>query len=505
MVSRTLVLASLLALTAASADAQRLRFSNVTTAAGLDAVNIQGGGPGMAVGDFDGDGWLDLTVSGSIDARPRLFWNNGERVTAGHPEPWFVEVSDHLPSDRVPSSLAMFADLDNDFDLDLVVVERAYDANTDTWKNNWTGLACFENLNGSYRRLATDPTLGFAKKKNGGLALADCDLDGDLDMVFTHSSPGALNDPGAPAFYIRNDAMTFVDDTASFGLNKTRYFSAVLADFNGDMKPDLHCAVDFYKDIHQHWVGPGQYVNVNDQTGANNTGSDMGLAVGDIENDGDLDIYSTNIATGVLYVNDGVGNFTQEQGMRGVSAWPGFPIGWGTAFVDFDLDMDEDLVFVAGGSSPGLIYSNDGDGYFTDQTVGSGLYLKGHGLVPFDFDRDGDQDFIMWRTGNGRPRLYRNDTFGNKTRNWLVVRPVGNGTTTPVDGVGARVRVSAGGVTQTRHILAGYSFKSGPPMEAHFGLGSNGLVDRIEVTWPDGDTQVLTNVGANEVVRVNEL
>lgn len=488
---------------AASADAQRFRFTNVTQAAGLGGVNVQPGGPGMAVGDFDGDGWYDLSISGSSDARPRLFWNNGARVTAGFPEPWFLEVSDRLPDDRVPSSLAMFADLDNDSDPDLVVVERGYDAVNDEWKTNWTGLACFENVAGSFSRLATDPVLGFAKKKNGGLALGDCDLDGDLDIVFTHSSPGSLNDPGSPAFYVRNDGMTFVDDTQTFGaLGSTRYFSCVLADFNGDMKPDLHCAVDFFKDVHAHWSAPGVYTKVSDATGANNLGSDMGLAIGDIENDGDLDIYSTNIASAVLYVNDGAGSFSQEQSQRGVNQWPGFPVGWGTAFVDFDLDMDEDLVFVAA-KNPGLIYSNDGNGYFTNQTATSGLYLLGHGLVPFDFDRDGDVDFIMWRSVNSRPRLYRNDTFGNQGKNWLVVRARGSGDT-PRDGVGARVRVTVDGVTQTRHILAGYSFKAGPPMEAHFGLGHNTVVDRIEVTWPDGDVQVVPGVTTNQVVTIVE-
>ncbi len=487
------------------AAAQGMQFVDVATELGL-SVQLSNGGPGCAVGDYDGDGWMDISVCGSSDPRPRIFRNRGAELAAGQGGPHFVEVTDQvLPPTTVPSSLAMFVDLDDDHDHDLLVVRRFMHPMTGQWDPDRTGLMVYENRGGVFVDLETPEELGFFPRRNGGLALADCDGDGDLDIVFTHSAPAVLGG-GSPGFYIRNDGIAnLVDATAEFGAGlgmPRRYFSAVLADFNLDLKPDLHVACDGQPDFHCHQVAPGVYFDVTHMVGANNVGSDMGLAVGDIDNDGDLDIFSTNIDQGILYVNDGQGHFTEEGFARGVGSWPQTPIGWGTAFVDFDHDGDQDLVLVAA-QHPGVLFENDGQGYFTNVTAGSGLDLLGHGLLSFDFDRDGDQDLLTWRSGNSPLRLWENRSSALEDRHWLIVRPIGRRSN--ADGVGVIVKVEAGGIEQTRVILAGYSFKAGPPMEAHFGLGTAAVAERVTVTWPtSGRTQVLEGVAADQELVVLE-
>lgn len=486
--------------------AQTFEFSDVGSAEGL-SVRVTGGGPGCAVGDYNGDGWPDVSICGSIDPRPQIFMNRGAALAAGAKGPHFVNVTSQvLPIDTVPSSLAMFADLDNDGDPDLLVVRRFQNPSTGEWDDRRTGLMAYENQGGYFVDMGTPPELGFALKKNGGLALADCDDDGDLDAVFVHSGPAVIgSSTGGPGFYIRNDGLDqLVDATADFGAalsGPRRYFSAVLADFNGDLKPDLHAACDGMIDFHCRRTAPGSFEDVSVAVGADNVGSDMGLAVGDIENDGDLDIFSTNIDRGILYVNDGQGNFTEEGFARGVGGWPMVPVGWGTAFVDFDHDRDQDLVFIAG-QDPGLLFENDGTGHFTNATAGSNLDLLGHGLLPFDYDQDGDYDLLVWRSDMHHTRLYENRSSSLADRHWLVVRAVGQRSN--ADGVGVIVRVEAGGVEQTRAILCGYSFKAGPPLEAHFGLGDAATAQRVTITWPTGKTQVLDNVSADRKLVVHE-
>jgi len=210
----------------------------------------------------------------------------------------------------------------------------------------------------------------------------------------------------------------------------------------------------------------------------------MGLAVGDIDNDGDLDIYSTNINLGVLYVNDGTGTFQNEAQARGVGSWgPDLTIGWGTCFEDFDLDGDQDLAFVAIGDAFGHLYENDGTGFFGDVTAGSGMELRGFGLIPFDYDHDGDRDLLLSRMGS--LVLYENHATDQKDKHWLLVEL--EGTQSNRDGIGARIELTTqDGATQTRHILSGYSYQCGPPKDAHFGLGRNTRVKELVVTWPNG-------------------
>lgn len=498
-------------LLAAPASAQNLEFYDVTSQVGLDFPLSDTSRTGIAVGDYNGDGWLDVSISGASDERPQIFRNNGlqNQVNDRTDTPlsqWFTNVTaEVMPPTAEPASLAMFCDLDNDGDHDLLTVKRYINPSTGLWTENISGLTYYLNLEGRFVLGATAPDLGKFTRPLGGLALADVDCDSDLDVVFAHSGGAGLT-TNAPGFYLRNDGLpNLVDATAQVVPSITtprRYFSVVLADFTGDGLPDLHSAIDLFPDYHCNNTGSGTFTNVSFSAGTTNKGSDMGLAVGDIENDGDLDIFSTNINFGVLYVNDGAGKFTEEGVARGVGGWVGpVVIGWGTAFIDLDLDMDLDLVAV-GRANPGFTWRNNGAGKFKQVAVGGDLDLFGYNLLPFDYDRDGDIDLLVCDVGaNETPHLYENRSPITAGRHWIVIEP--EGTRSNRDGVGAVVRVTAGGVTQTREILAGYSFKSGPPMNAHFGLADNATCD-VSITWPSGVVQTLTGVAADRYLGVVE-
>lgn len=480
---RFLTSAALYGALVAAAGAQPMTFVDVTVASGLDYAQNGLWASGVAIGDYDGDGWHDVLLCGSDGVGTKLFRNNGDRT--------FTDVTAAvLPADTPDTNYALFADLDNDGDADLVMA---------VWYAGFldTGFGLLENVGGAYVHGSTPIDLARHASRIGGSALSDADRDGDLDVVQAHYF--------GPGFYLRNDGdLSFVDDSAGFDGNLSvskRHWTAVMADFNLDGWPDLHTAIDFGHDYHAHGIGGGAYADVSTQVGVSNIGADMGVTAGDIDNDGDLDMYSTNIGVHCLYVNDGAGNFVNEAKTRGCEKSENnrFGFGWGCAFVDFDHDRDLDLLMLTD-AGDGSLYSNDGAGNFSYANTDAGLETQGYGLVHFDYDRDGDEDLVMTDL-TGSTRIYENTAPGNAKRHWLIVDP--EGTTSNRDGVGARIRVRTGSLIQTREIQAGTSFNSGNPYYAHFGLDRAKKVD-LEITWPSGVVQRLQNVAVDRYLTVVE-
>lgn len=491
------------------ATAQSFSFSNVTAQSGLD-VPLNGLTPGLAVGDFDGDGWEDVVITGAGNQQPQFFHNRQNYLAAYGTGGLFLNVTTSVfPSGAHNGTASVFADIDNDGDPDLVMSRRHLNRATGNTTSKHTGIEFYINqdIGRRFEPLGADENLGRDFTPHGGLTLGDADLDGDLDVLFTHNGGG--NGIGGPGFFLRNlGNSTFIDDTVAFGANistPTRYFSTVLCDFNQDLWPDMHSSVDFYSDMHCRNLGDGVFQNVSIQVGTTNQGADMGLAIGDPDMDGDFDMYSTNINVGVFYENDGTGNFNDTAASHGISSFThglNTSVGWGTAFADFDLDMDEDLI-VVGSLGKAELFENDGTGQFSRASSGAGIQLLGRTLVTFDYDQDGDLDVLLSYEGTGNtPRLYENITSSTAGRHWLVIDPVG--TTSNADGVGCHVEVRVGDTRMHRMITIGTSFKSGQPLNAHFGLGDATVADEVKIYWPSGVVSSLLNVQGDQRLKIYE-
>jgi hypothetical protein len=244
----------------------------------------------------------------------------------------------------------------------------------------------------------------------------------------------------------------------------------------------------------------------------------MGVAVGDYDRDGRMDIFKTNFAgdTSTLYANTGTGlceDRTYAAGLGRNTRW----LGWGTAFVDLDLDGWLDLFLVnghvypevdrvkteAGYRQPKVVYRNRGDGHFDDVSARLGAPLTvpraSRGAAFADFDNDGDVDVVV-TTMHDVPELYRLDRTG--AGHWLTLRL--RGVASNRSAIGARVRITAAGVAQVGEVRGGGSYASQNDLRVHFGLGTATRVDRVDVRWPNGREEAWRDVAADQIVTLTE-
>lgn len=475
-------------------------------------------GNGSAVGDYDGDGDLDVYLLGNSGFGNVLYRNN---LDSGNKT--FTDVTAFAGvGDTGVSRVAHFVDLDNDGWLDLLLINDDDDDQS-------VSRIFRNNGDGSF----TDVTEGSNFHPHGylrcGAAIADYDQDGLLDIYVTnwggHGVSGPVIFPGRNRLYRNLGGFVFEDVTSAVGLGilKRDSFTAVFVDFDEDNWPDIYVAVDHTSDEFYRNVG-GTFVLVTEDVGTNHLGNDMGVACADFDDDGDLDIYATNITdpTGrfgttqnnVFYVNQfsdtGILGFVDEAAARGVedTYW-----GWGTVFLDVDNDGDLDLAAANGYDrwlqnnvpdhpligQPTVLFENDSTGQFT-RVLAPGLEPgdDGRGLVAFDYDRDGDEDLLI-NNLNQSVRLIENIT--SPQGNWLdvsVSQKAGNN----LQGIGVTVYASIAGITKRRDILAGSSYLVGTPSEVHFGLGSQTQVDELRIEWTDGSQSVYPNVAGNQRIHV---
>jgi hypothetical protein len=256
-----------------------------------------------------------------------------------------------------------------------------------------------------------------------------------------------------------------------------------------------------------------------DEKGAAQAG--MGLAIGDVTDDGLADVFVTNFSEdfSTLYAGIGGGLFDDVSRASGIGPLTYRPLSWGTAAADLDHDADLDLVIVNGHIYPQvnrhpelasyaqrrLLVENLGRGaspQFRDSTEragpGFGEMHSGRGLAVGDYDNDGDLDLLVTNL-DAPPSLLRNDSTSGA---WLIVALEGQrGEPNPI---GARVTVVAGGRVQRRDVASGDSYMSTHDPRPHFGLGNLDLVDRVEVQWPDGTRTVRTSVRARQILRLSQ-
>ena len=444
-------------------------FEDVTEKAGLQGA---GYGMGAAVGDFDNDGYEDLYVTAY--GGNRLYHNNGDGT--------FTDVTEKAAVGGSGwSTSAAWVDLDSDGLLDLVVLRYVEWDFDDVWCGehkegyraychpDWfkpaVPLVYHNNGNGTFTEVAK--TIGLAKPAKGlGIAIADYDRDGHIDLFFA-------NDSMVEYLYHNKGDGTFEE----VGL-----VSEVAVDSDG------------------------------------RTYAGMGVDFADYDNDSWPDIVVTDLANQryALYHNNGDGGFTYASLTTGVSRMTMAHSGWGVRFFDFDNDGRKDLLVAQGHdldtietTSPNLRYReplllarNTGKG-FEDVTASAGSVLQQkwvwRGLAIGDLDNDGRLDAVV--TANDGPvRILHNETSGNN--HWLALKLIGHKSNR--DAIGAVVKLVTANGPQYATVTTASSYLSSSDKRVHFGIGKEALAQTIEIRWPSGITQTLTDVRADQLLQVDE-
>lgn len=469
---------------------------------------------GVAAADFDSDGDPDVYIT-----RPYgpdlLYANAGDGTFAD------VAASVGLGED-LSGSGAAWGDIDNDGDPDLYVTSLG-DYRHYLYIND--GGSFVEEGEARGAAIATE-----FQHSGSSVAFADYDLDGDLDIYVGEWRTLAVGDHPSHARLLENLGPTalgqFQDVTGPAGLDidgvylevdgnidGTFVLSAGWADMDSDGYPDLLLANDFGTSRLFWNNGDGTFADGTDSAQVGTDDNGMGSTVGDYDGDGDLDWYVTSVGGGSgsgnrLYRYQGDRVFedtTDEVGVR-EGHW-----GWGASMFDLDNDADLDLVSTNGWyataylDDPIVAWTNDGVVPWSEQAETLGLVDEGQGrgLISFDGDGDGDLDVLVVNNA-GVPRYFRNGatTSNPNGSHWLRVRTPG--TTSNREGLGARVWVQTGGLSQLREMGGDSHCQGHPPREVHFGLGDALTVD-VEVLWPaSGEQVILEGVAVDQVLTIEE-
>ena len=452
-------------------------FTDVTDKAGIATPCFANGG---AVGDYNNDGWPDLYITclgGNV-----LYRNNGDGT--------FTDVTAKAGvADGRNSTGAAFGDYDNDGFVDLMV----------------TNYVDF--------RLDDLPTFG---------KLPICTYRG-LDV---QCGPRGLKGAGDALFHNNGDG-TFTDVSKKAGVDDPHgYYGLGLAwvDFNNTGRPDLFIANDATPNYLYKNEGNGKFseIGLESGTAVSEDGAEqacMGVAIGDYLHNGRPDIFVTNFENeyDTLYRNNGNWEFDDVSYKSG-EALPSLPlVKWGDAFVDIDNDGWLDLFVVAGHvypqvvslpsgatyAEPKLLQLNQRDGTFCDASTQAGPAVMeksvARGLAVGDLFNDGNVDLVIENI-DGSPIVLRNR--GVPGTHWISFELAG--TKTNRLGIGAKIKITANGMTQTGAVRSGGSYLSQNDLRVHFGLGSATKVDAVEIRWAAGAVDVLKNLAADQFYAILE-
>ena len=505
-------------------------FSDVTAASGIDyktgyvgfdLIDPEIAPSAAAAGDYDDDGDIDLFIVRGDIGPNLLYRNDGDLV--------FVDVAMDAGiaytagrEENYRHSAPAFADMDGDGDLDLFVGGTDDDPS----------MIFMNNGDGTFYDVTFGSGLDFATSSFSlSASFGDYDLDGDVDLAISHwGTPRDYENPGDTEHLWRNDSdesdIVFTPVSIEAGLSPSIIahddpnvvegigldaqdwtFTPTFARIDGDLYPELLMVADFNHTQLFMNNRDGTFTNVTDPEVLID-GNGMGSAVGDYDNDGDLDWFVSSILDrgdmedptksrigNRLYRNT-QGVFEDVSNQAGITdgGW-----GWGSCFLDFENDGDLDIYHTNGWDEPDFqrdlsrAFVNLGDGTFEEQGIALGLEDReqGRGVICADFDNDGDVDIFLLHE---KCTLWRNNSEDN---NYLGIRLIGVPPNTQA--LGTRIILQAGDVMQIREVTGGNNYVSQNPTWQTFGLGQATSAD-LTIEWPDGNETVVHDVGHSQIV-----
>jgi hypothetical protein len=341
-----------------------------------------------------------------------------------------------------------------------------------------------------------------------GASWGDYNNDGHLDVFISNRD---INLATPNYLYKNNGNGTFTDvsTTAGIGTGSHLSFCAAFFDYNNDGWQDIYIANDKVSQENLLYSnnGDGTFTEIGQSSGTNVAIDAMSTTIGDYNNDGWFDIYVTNGPPGnVLFTNNGDGTFTNDAFESGTIF---NSVGWGSVFFDAENDGDLDL-YVSGamdGSVPSLIsaafYENNNNDTFTLSNTSAGFVgdtRVSYGNAIGDTDNDGFPEIIVNNYGGDNIFLWKNQT--TSTNNWLKVDL--EGTTSNKQGTGSRIEISAGGQIQYRYTLCGEGYLGQNSDTEFFGIGASTNIDYVKITWLSGMQDILYNVASNQKINVIE-
>jgi len=446
---------------------------------------------GAAWVDYDGDGDLDLYVVTAFSA------NNDNVLYRNDGGDTFVRVTgEPLVQDAAESVCSSWADADNDGDLDAYVTALST-----------KGGRLYRRTGGSWTLDVASGISGDALK-GVGCAWGDYDRDGNVDLVVS-TITGALGMTTGNRLFRNLGDGTFQEIAGSPVSATGSHHNPTWADFDGDGDVDLFFASgpvgstgpdQMYRNRLVE-TGIADFEPITGNNLASEPRDSQVLSWADYDNDGDLDCYAINYTSvpNQLYRNEGVAGFTRVVGGAIVSdAGAAHGVAWG----DFDNDGDLDVHVARDNSQADRYYRNDGNGAFTTvSTAATTPARSAYGVAAGDYDRDGDLDlFLPTARSEGPSVLYRNDVANGN--HWLEFSCVGQPSNRSAIGLRVRVRAIIGGTPrwQLREVAANTGYGGQSALIVHFGLGDAAVADSVRFEWPSGNVELITHL-STDVVR----
>ncbi|MFQ6041090.1 MAG: CRTAC1 family protein, partial [Candidatus Poribacteria bacterium] len=472
-------------------------FTDITEDAG---VGYEGKSFSAASFDYNKDGNLDLIIANGDG--PNVLYKKNDDGTFDNVAAAAGVDDNNIGKGTWAGTSAVFGDYDNDGDLDVYVTIDVMPIDPDAILPAFNVLYS-NNGDGTFTDVTQEAGVGANENGSVGAVWADYNNDNYLDLYIVNLGINNI-------LYKNNGDGTFTDVTAAAGVEggidaASSGLGAVFFDADNDGDQDLYVVNGFGPPCFLYLNnGDGTFKDIAQKAHVEQPGDpNGGVAVGDYDNDGDMDIYVVNyFMPNVLYQNRGDGTFEDVAKEAGVDFEAP---GMSASFADFDNDGYLDIYVVNKG--PNVLYRNNGDGTFTDITEKAGVKAElGSSVATIgDYNNDGFIDIYVANSGpagskKGEPNImYRNNGNGN---NWLyvnVIREKGH-----IDAIGSKVKVIAGDLMQTAIVSGGQGIVQNSLM-LEFGLGDADYVDVVEVTYPDGTVQSLkTPIEPNQTLTVTE-